>query len=308
MPTLDVTDVLFDPDFCDFNLWVTRRVQTVDEDGIGSDSEVKKQFAGVVTVDRSLENRRMQAGQVISGAILIVTTERLTQGQTGCDADIVTYQGRDYRVTFVDPYTAYGAGFVQAHCELMPFDGELRLSNNTSTERGWLIPTSGDPDYDEALDRLLSQWMRNVSGLSAGMVRPRWQKEQPPLLPVETNWCAFGVIGWSGDDSPAFTRQTDDGSQLWRHETIECMASFYGPAGMVYASRFRDGISVPQNNAALNALGLSLGDYTGLTPFPELINQQWVRRYDMTVHLRRKVVREYGIKSLVEAPVTFFGD
>lgn len=75
--------------------------------------------------------------------------------------------------------------------------GELRLSNNTSTERGWLIPTSGDPDYDEALDRLLSQWMRNVSGLSAGMVRPRWQKEQPPLLPVETNWCAFGVIGWT---------------------------------------------------------------------------------------------------------------
>lgn len=79
--------------------------------------------AGVVTVDRSLENRRMQAGQVISGAILIVTTERLTQGQTGRDADIVTYQNRDYRVTFVDPYTAYGAGFVQAHCELLPFDG-----------------------------------------------------------------------------------------------------------------------------------------------------------------------------------------
>lgn len=53
MPTLDVTDVLFDPDFCDFNLWVTRRSQTVDDDGIGSDSEVKTQFAGVVTVDRS---------------------------------------------------------------------------------------------------------------------------------------------------------------------------------------------------------------------------------------------------------------
>ncbi|EEC6042142.1 hypothetical protein G4S63_004460 [Salmonella enterica] len=44
------------------------------------------------------------------------------------------------------------------------------MSNNTSTARGWLTPTSGDPDYDEALDRLLSQWMRNVSGLPAGMV------------------------------------------------------------------------------------------------------------------------------------------
>lgn len=64
----------------------------------------------------------MQAGQVISGAILIVTTERLTQGQTGRDADIVTYQNRDYRVTFVDPYTAYGAGFVGLivnYCRLM---------------------------------------------------------------------------------------------------------------------------------------------------------------------------------------------
>ncbi|HED2902441.1 TPA: hypothetical protein R4Z66_005727, partial [Citrobacter freundii] len=146
--------------------------------------------------------------------------------------------------------------------------GVIPLSNNTSTERGWLTPTSGDPDYDEALDRLLSQWMRNVSGLPAGMVRPRWQKEQPSLPSVETNWCAFGVTGWPIDNSPAFTRQTDEGAQLWRHETFECMASFYGPAGMSYASRFRDGISVPQNNAELNALGLSLGDYTGLTPFP----------------------------------------
>ena len=79
-----------------------------------------------MTVDRSLEARRMQAGQVINGAILIITTYRLSSGNTGIDADIVTYRGHDYRVTFVDPYTAYGAGFVQAHCELQPFDGGPR--------------------------------------------------------------------------------------------------------------------------------------------------------------------------------------
>lgn len=88
---------------------------------------------------------------------------------------------------------------------------------------------------------------------------PRWQKDQPPLLPAETNWCAFGVTGWPIDNSPAFTNQTEEGAQLWRHETFECMASFYGPAGMTFASRFRDGISVAQNNAELNALGLSMG-------------------------------------------------
>lgn len=127
MPTLDVTDVLFDPDFCDPTLIVTRNQQTVDHQGFASNTQVKKQFSGVVTVDRSLEARRMQAGQVITGAILVITTERLTQGQTERDADIVTYQNRDYRVTFADPYTAYGAGFVQAHCELLPFDGGIPI-------------------------------------------------------------------------------------------------------------------------------------------------------------------------------------
>ncbi|OON36516.1 head-tail adaptor [Izhakiella australiensis] len=125
MPNLDVTDVLFDPDFCDTRLLVTRRFQQTDADGITISVEEKSGFSGVVTVDRSLENRRMQAGQAIGGAILVVTTERLSNGETGRDADIVTYQNRDYRVSFVDPYTAYGAGFVQAHCELLPFDGGI---------------------------------------------------------------------------------------------------------------------------------------------------------------------------------------
>ncbi len=123
MPTLDVTDVLLSPEFLDTTLVVKRSEQTVDNDGFAQNTVTQTQFAGVVTIDRSLEARRMQAGQVINGAILIVTTYRLTSGNTGVDADIVTYRGRDYRVTFVDPYTAYGAGFVQAHCELQPFDG-----------------------------------------------------------------------------------------------------------------------------------------------------------------------------------------
>lgn len=126
MPTLDVTDVLLSPEFLDTTLVAKRNEQTVDKDGFPKNITTETPFGGVVTVDRSLEARRMQAGQVINGAILIVTTYRLSSGNTGIDADIVTYRGRDYRVTFVDPYTAYGAGFVQAHCELQPFDGGPR--------------------------------------------------------------------------------------------------------------------------------------------------------------------------------------
>ncbi|UYK05177.1 head-tail adaptor [Yersinia enterocolitica] len=123
MPFLDVTEVLLDPDFVDTTLVCHRQLQTVDDDGFTTNTRQDTPFSGVVTVDRSLEAKRMQAGQNINGAILIVTQFRLTQGQPGLDADVVTYRGRKYRVTFVDPYTAYGAGFVQAHCELMDFDG-----------------------------------------------------------------------------------------------------------------------------------------------------------------------------------------
>ena len=123
MPLLDVTEVLLDPDFVDTTLVCHRQIQIRDNDNFTTNTQQDIPFSGVVTVDRSLEARRMAAGQNINGAILIVTQFRLTQGQPGLDADVVTYRGREYRVTFVDPYTAYGAGFVQAHCELMEFDG-----------------------------------------------------------------------------------------------------------------------------------------------------------------------------------------
>ena len=182
------------------------------------------------------------------------------------------------------------------------------MSNNTSTEAGWLTPTSPDPDYDEALDAQLSQWISSVSGLPLEAVHPRWREE--PLLPSSTNatWCAFSITAWSSDDNPAFSSQMDENVQFWRHETFECTASFYGSAGMTYAARFRDGIAVPQNNASLNALGFSLSDDIFLTPYPELIEQTWVRRYDMTAQLRRKIVREYAIQSLVAAPAIFSGE
>ncbi|MEL5710138.1 head-tail adaptor [Serratia bockelmannii] len=129
MPFLDVTEVLHDPDFADPSLICRRQTQTTDDDNFPINTPQEIPFTGVVTVDRSLEARRMAAGQNINGAILIVTQFRLTQGRKSAadgpnlDADLVVYNGGLYRVTFVDPYTRYGAGFVQAHCELMGQEG-----------------------------------------------------------------------------------------------------------------------------------------------------------------------------------------
>ncbi|MBI6548592.1 phage neck terminator protein [Xenorhabdus lircayensis] len=178
---------------------------------------------------------------------------------------------------------------------------------NTSERAGWLIPDT-EPVYDEVVERLCSQWLRGVSGLPNGMVRPRWTPVLAAQPPADTDWCGFGITEIPADDNPAFANQTDQSDELWRHEDFECSASFYGPHSQGYASRFRDGLSVSQNNAEFNQLGLSVVKHSRITSFPELINNQWVRRYDITVTLRRKVVRRYSIKSLTDAPVKFFGD
>ncbi|WP_426717635.1 phage neck terminator protein [Cronobacter turicensis] len=179
--------------------------------------------------------------------------------------------------------------------------------SNSSTSAGYLTPVSAPQAYDETLERELSQWVRALSGLPASMVRPRWTATQAAIPAADVNWCGFGITDFSHDDSPAFI-QAVESAQMWRHEVIECMASFYGPGGQQIATVFRDGLQIPQNNDELSRVGLSFQDASPLIPFPELINNQWVRRYDITVRLRRKVIRDYGIKSILSAPAQFFGE
>lgn len=180
--------------------------------------------------------------------------------------------------------------------------------SNDSTQAGYITPTSAPQAYDEDLERQLSRWVKALSGLPDGMVRPRWTPVQAAMPAQSENWCGFGIIGFTNDDSPAFVQQSEEGAQMWRHEVVECMASFYGPSSQQIAALFRDGTQIPQNNSELNRIELSLFDTSPITSFPELINNQWVRRYDVTVRLRRKVIRDYSIKTLVEGTVSISGE
>ncbi|WP_438271916.1 phage neck terminator protein [Serratia quinivorans] len=179
--------------------------------------------------------------------------------------------------------------------------------SNDSTTPGYLTPTGSGPAYDEELERLLSRWIRGLTGLDKNVVYPRWTDPQIQIPKNGTTWCAFGITGVQEDANPAYI-QGDESSEQWSHETVDILCCFYGPRGMSVVTQFRDGLFVSQNNDELKAIGLTLLDCGRIFNLPELINNQWVRRYDIAVRLRRKVVREYGIKSLVEAPVQFFGE
>lgn len=179
--------------------------------------------------------------------------------------------------------------------------------SNDSTTAGYLTPTGPPPLYDEELEREISRWIRAVSGLPAKMVFPRMTDPQTQIPQNGTTWCGFSISDFNQDAYPALIAGGES-SQQWDHESLNILCCFYGPAGQQTATRFRAGIFISQNNDELKRLGLTLWQCGKMYNVPELINNQWVRRYDITVILRRKVIREYGIKSLTSAPVKFFGE
>lgn len=179
---------------------------------------------------------------------------------------------------------------------------------NNSSEPGYLTPRQSLQPDDLALEQLLSRWVCGVSGLPPESVLLRWQPDQPPQRATNVDWCDLGVMTLTTDNAPALVNQSDDSLELWRHDGVEVEISFYGPNGQRFARLFRDGLALPQNNVELNAAGLSCESYGPVVSAPKLVNDQWLRRYDLQVQLNRKEIREYGVKSLVAAPVKFFGE
>jgi galactose-6-phosphate isomerase len=123
MPTLDVTRILTNPAFCDYTLSVQRNVQTVGENGLAVNTPTTTAFSGVVTPRGGKRLIRGSDAARMTGSIEISTMFVLDDGATGTDADIVSWQGRQYTVVDVQDWTTYGAGFVTAVCELIPLGG-----------------------------------------------------------------------------------------------------------------------------------------------------------------------------------------
>ncbi|HHA2249915.1 TPA: hypothetical protein ACOEHG_004856 [Enterobacter ludwigii] len=187
------------------------------------------------------------------------------------------------------------------------------MSNN-STAPGYLTPEGGGPANDKPLEIHISEWICGVTGIDVKKVYPRWTDPQHKIPPAGTTWCAFGITQQPQSPNPADVQVSDDLSEQWTWEKVTVICCFYGPEGAALASLFRAGLFVEQNATELKRRsGLSLNDAGTLYNVPELINNQWVRRYDLTVTLSRKLVREYNIKSLVvtsptDIPVILSGE
>lgn len=181
---------------------------------------------------------------------------------------------------------------------------------NTSATGGYLLPGGPALPEDSDLDAILQRAIVGVTGLPGDMVRPRWQPVTPKQPEPAVNWCAFGVNRRTVQDGP-YIRHIDTGNgtdELSRHEDIVLLCTFYGPASQKFAMLLRDGLYIPQNMEALKADGVSFIDCGDLVAVPELYNQQWVRRFDLSATFRRKVSRTYQVQNIIAADIALNND
>lgn len=160
----------------------------------------------------------------------------------------------------------------------------------------YLTPTSteGLPDGLSFMQFVQSVFV-GISGLDGTLVRPRWQPSPPKQPDSSTNWLAIGLQD-DGADTNAFVGVDEDGHNFTtRMEALEVQCSFYGPDAFEKCKLLRDGFQIPTNLEALLAAKMGFVETSKMVHLPELVNEVWFDRYDMSVFLRRQIMRVYPV-------------
>lgn len=189
---------------------------------------------------------------------------------------------------------------------------------NTSATGGVLSPIGVLPLDDVALDAVFQTLVVGITGLTGDLVRPRWQSAAdvtgglggtPKQPEPSTNWCAIGVTNVKQSDGPWLVYDEPSNTELyWDHEELTVLATFYGPNSQSFMRLLRAGLNVPQNTESLLPFMIR---YVGCGPIrtvPELVNQQWIRRQDISLDFRRKVILTYGIDNILISEIHLIDD
>lgn len=178
-----------------------------------------------------------------------------------------------------------------------------------SSTGGYLQPSApSPPDTDSDLNQVFHDLFVGITGLTGDMVRPRWSATPAKQPEPATNWLSFGVVEQQKDANPYLQHDSVNGNgstTMVRHEEIKVEVSCYGTLGQQYATAVRDGLEIPQNIEAIAASPhlLAYVESENIIAAPELINQQWVRRFDFTVRFRREIKRTYSILDIASAQI-----
>lgn len=179
---------------------------------------------------------------------------------------------------------------------------------------GFVVTIPPKPAEDADLDAVLQQLVVGNTGMDGILVRPRWQPTLPKQPEPTQDWCAIGVMSSTPDAYPYITHVsgpliTDSSADmLIRHEQLEVLASFYGPHAKANAGLLRDGLQIRQNQNAIESVDMVFTEAGPMRAAPDFINQQWIRRFDMSLRFRRKISRVYAVNNILTAQVHLLDD
>jgi hypothetical protein len=185
---------------------------------------------------------------------------------------------------------------------------------NDSSTGGYLAPDPATaPIDDAAFDAFMQQVVVGITGLPGTLVFPRWQPEPPDLPAFGTNWCAIGEVNVYPDIYAAVIHDpvANNGNgtdYLQRQETIELIASFYGPNCRSFCGMLRDGLQIAQNREVMSAAGMNLVETGNPRRAPVLIKNLWTDRIDQPFTIRRAILRSYPVLSLLSEAGTLVID
>lgn len=182
---------------------------------------------------------------------------------------------------------------------------------NSSASGGYLTPSVLTPPLEgDELDAEFQKAVVGITGMAGQYVRPRWQAKPPKQPAANIDWCALGISTQTPDDNPHIQHNGDaEGTDtLTRHESIKLLLTFYGPNAKRNAAIMRDGIQVPQNMEQLALANIGLVSVGEIQALPELVNQQYIKRYDLPLQFNRQIERVYGVRNIVEADPILISD
>ena len=117
MPMLDVSFVVSDPMLAD-TFDVTRNAETIDTNGrLVITTTLTKGVIGTVTQQDPADLLKRDDGQLVPRCIFIASTFAFRNAVTGFQPDTITWNGSNYKVKQVYPYSRFGQGIYECVAE-----------------------------------------------------------------------------------------------------------------------------------------------------------------------------------------------
>lgn len=184
--------------------------------------------------------------------------------------------------------------------------GYVSTGNNSATG-GALTQTVG-PGSDQSLRRFLQALLAGVSGLAGNLVRQNWARNPAPVPSIEVDWIGFGIVNVRPDVNPYMVQVSEGAARMQRHETFDVICMCYGDNCQDLAGQVRDGLYLSQNQESLMLAGMGFVECVGPVHVPELVNDRYQDRADLTITFAREIRREYAILAFTGASVPVTDD